>query len=134
MEALPKGLWAMYYLILLLTLISAIYSCFRFRMLYWAYTCIIVSLLIPIVGLLFIAQRAEGTNKLGYLFSQLAKGDFWAVLIILCLAYIGTWWFLFIREEINMDVIIRRLQALRETVKKCFYKLNNKIGRKKERS
>lgn len=131
---MPSWVWVMYYLFLLLTLISAFYSCFRGRLLYWAYATIIVSLLVPIVGLLFRAQRTESVNELAYLFSQLGNGDIWAVLITLCLVYVGLWCVLFIREEVDMDAMIRRFRKMTETVKRRFNELKNKSGRKKERS
>ncbi|UJL47492.1 hypothetical protein KFZ58_06365 [Virgibacillus sp. NKC19-16] len=126
---MPNWVWVIYYLFLLLTLISAIYSCFRGKLIYWAYACIIVSLLVPIVGLLFRAQHTTDMNGLGYLFSQLGNGDLWAVLITLCLVYVGLWWVLFIRDEMDMDAVIRRMRTLSETVKKRFYELNNKRER-----
>lgn len=131
---MPNWVWVMYYLFLLLTLISAIYSCFRGKLIYWAYATVIVSLMVPIVGLLFRAQRTEAMNELAYLFSQLGNGDIWAVLITVCLVYVGLWWVLFVREEVDMDAMIRRFRKISEMVKRRFYHLKNKSDRKREGS
>lgn len=113
METLPNWFWIMFYLFLLLTLASAIYSNFKNRRIYLSYISIILSLLVPVMGFLFSLGRAEGQTELGYLLAQLGAGDIWAVLITLFLVYFVVWWFLLIKEKIDIYAIMEKIPHTR---------------------
>lgn len=111
METLPTGFWILFFSIILLTLGTAIYCCFRNRMIYWAYAVIVVALFVPIAGLPLTAQRAGGQNEWDYLISRIGEGSTWAILIGLSMLYIVAWWVLFFIYEIPFRAMVNKIRS-----------------------
>ena len=73
---------------------------------------IILSLLIPIVSLLYSVGRTAGLNESTYLFTQLKAGDIWAVFLLACYLFLLVWWYLFVSSFISKETVHRLVELL----------------------
>ncbi|MFC3038777.1 hypothetical protein ACFOGI_00735 [Virgibacillus xinjiangensis] len=94
-----SALWIMFFLILLVTLASAVYYIIQGRNLKLSYWTVVVPLLLPVVMLLFTAQRPRDMTGWGHFWSQFIDGNIWTVLILAGFLYLATWWILFFEAE-----------------------------------
>ncbi|KUP06202.1 membrane protein [Bacillus coahuilensis p1.1.43] len=91
-ETLPQFVWVLFYLFLLSTIGLSIWNLRSKKRYKLALFTIVVTILIPIVGILNSMSRYEGMNELEYLISKLLEGEIWSLLVIIGLLYILVYW------------------------------------------
>ncbi|MFJ8260976.1 hypothetical protein ACIQ4I_03310 [Rummeliibacillus sp. NPDC094406] len=98
-ETLPNWFWAIYYLFLLATLGTAIFSVVKRKMKGLSVIAIVFTLTVPIVSLVNSIGRAEGRNEFEHLVSQLQQGAIWSVFVIIGYLFLLVWWVLFLSKS-----------------------------------
>lgn len=96
METLPNWFWILYYLFLLITLGTAIFSIVKRKMTNLAMIAIIFTIIIPIITLANSIGRAEGTNEFEHILSQFQQGAVWSIIAIIGYIFLLVWWILFL--------------------------------------
>ncbi|WP_164215999.1 hypothetical protein [Virgibacillus sp. YIM 98842] len=81
---------------LFLTLLTAIVSNFKNKLIPFAYITIIVSLAVPLINLIFIGGKPANISGVSYLLQEFLNRNLWAVLIGLMYIYLTAWAVLFI--------------------------------------
>ena len=116
LETLPGWFWAIYYFVLLTTLVTAIYSVVRKRIMSLSIFAIIFTITVPIISLLNSIGRAEEMNEFEHLISQLQQGAFWSIFTTIGYLFLLVWWFLYLfkskNKKINYDVTPRSTKTL----------------------
>ncbi|WP_085992861.1 hypothetical protein [Oceanobacillus senegalensis] len=97
MESLSGGFLIFFIVLLALILVSGLVYWVIRRFSGFAAPAIILPLLLPLVSLVYTAQRESG-NAFSYLKSQFAAADWVAVLLIIGYAYIATWFFVVVAD------------------------------------
>jgi len=95
-ETLPTWFWVIYYLFLLTTLGSSIYSIIIKRMKVLSIITIIIAITVPIISLVNSIGRQEGINEFEHLISHLMQGSFWSIYTSCGYLFFFVWWFLFL--------------------------------------
>ena len=95
-ETLPNWFWVLYYLFLLSTLGTAIYSIVKKKGKILPFLTIVFTVTIPIVAFINSLGRAEEMNEYEHLVSQLHKGASWAIFSIIGYLFLFIWWFFFL--------------------------------------
>lgn len=116
-------------MLLFLTLVSGIINWVRQKYNALSALAIILSLLIPIVTLIYNAGRSTGLNESTYLFTQLKAGDIWAVFLLACYLFLLVWWYFFVSSFMSKDTV-QRLAKLWHTFR-CW--LKDKLPRKEKK-
>ncbi|MFB0832662.1 hypothetical protein ACEU2D_24115 [Brevibacillus laterosporus] len=100
METLPNWFWIIYYLFLLATLKTALFSLVKKQVLriVSSFTIIFVCT-IPFIGLIHSIERQDGLNEFEYFRGQLQQGEMWTTYSIVGYVYLLVWWGLVIRKE-----------------------------------
>jgi hypothetical protein len=100
-ETLPNWFWAIYYLFLLTTLGTALFSVIRKKMksLSISILAIIFAVTAPIISLINSIGRAEGMNEFEHLISQLQQGAIWSIFTIIAYLFLLVWWILFLLKS-----------------------------------
>ncbi|ERM15767.1 hypothetical protein [Brevibacillus laterosporus] len=100
METLPNWFWIIYYLFLLATLKTALFSLVKKQVLriVSSFTIIFVCT-IPFIGLIHSIERQDGLNEFEYFRGQLQQGEIWTIYSIVGYVYLLVWWGLVIRKE-----------------------------------
>lgn len=93
-ETLPGWFWFIYYLFLILTLITTSFSLIRKRNVLSSVINLILVITVPIVSLLNSIGRTEGT-ELDYLISSISQGSLWAIFVLLGYLYMLFSWIQF---------------------------------------
>ncbi|RDW18121.1 hypothetical protein CWR48_11045 [Oceanobacillus arenosus] len=91
METLPNWFWVIYYIFLLLSLVTGVIGLVRQWLSTLSSFAIILSLLAPLVSFVYVVQRSNGLTELGYLLAQLKTGDLWAIFITVMFLYLIAW-------------------------------------------
>lgn len=94
-ETLPNWIWIIFYMFLLATLLTAIFSIISKKLKLLSVAAIIVTITIPINGIINSIGRGPGVNEFEHLISQLQLGSFWAIYLSIGLLYILVWWIVF---------------------------------------
>ncbi|WP_438824948.1 hypothetical protein [Bacillus sp. JJ722] len=95
-ETLPNWFWAIYYLFLLTTLGTAIFSVVKKKHQRLSILAIVFTISIPIVSLINSIGRAEGMNEFEHLVSQLQQGAIWSIFTIIGYLFLLVCWVLFL--------------------------------------
>ena len=95
-EALPNWCWVIYYIFLLTTLGTAIFSVVKKKMKGLAILAIGFTVSVPMISLINSIGRTEGINELEHLFSQLQQGAMWSIFTIIGYLFLLVWWILFL--------------------------------------
>ncbi|RAS77335.1 hypothetical protein [Priestia endophytica] len=95
-EALPNWCWVIYYIFLLITLGTAIFSVVKKKMKSLAILAIGFTVSVPMISLINSIGRTEGINELEHLFSQLQQGAMWSIFTIIGYLFLLVWWILFL--------------------------------------
>ncbi|MGF9859458.1 hypothetical protein ACU3L3_12620 [Priestia endophytica] len=95
-EALPNWCWVIYYIFLLTTLGTAIFSVVKKKMKILAILAIGFTVSVPMISLINSIGRTEGINELEHLFSQLQQGAMWSIFTIIGYLFLLVWWILFL--------------------------------------
>jgi hypothetical protein len=98
-ETLPNWFWAIYYLFILTTLGTAIFSVVRKKMKIISVVAIILTVTVPIISLINSMGRTEGMNEFEHLVSQLQQGSIWSIYTIVGYAFLLVWWILFLLKN-----------------------------------
>ncbi|WP_068794291.1 hypothetical protein [Brevibacillus laterosporus] len=100
METLPNWFWIIYYLFLLATLKTALFSIVKKQVLriVSSFTIIFVCT-IPFIGLIHSIERQDGLNEFEYFRGQLQQGEMWTIYSIVGYVYLLVWWGLVIRKD-----------------------------------
>jgi hypothetical protein len=98
-RTLPNWFLIVYYLFLLTTLGTAIFSVVKRKMKGLSVIVIVFTLTIPIVSLINSIGRAEGMNEFEHLVSQLQQGAIWSVFVIIGYLFLVVWWVLFLLKS-----------------------------------
>lgn len=93
---LPAWFWIIYYLFLLSTLGTVVFSFIRKRLVGLSIIALFLVLTVPIVSLLNSIGREEGLNEMEYLFVQLQQGTIWSIYAFIGYLFLLVWWLLFL--------------------------------------
>ena len=93
-ETLPGWFWFIYYLFLILTLITTSFGLIRKRNVPFSIINLFLVITVPIVALLNSIGRTEGT-ELDYLISSISQWSLWAIFVLLGFLYMLFWWIQF---------------------------------------
>lgn len=108
-ETLPSWIWIVFYAFLLATLLTAIFSIISKKLKCLSAVAIIVTITIPINGIINSIGREPGVNEFEHLISQLQLGSFWAIYSSIGLLYLLFWWIVFfIRQRKFLDVDLEK--------------------------
>lgn len=91
METLPPWVWSVYYICILITIISGIVYLIRKRRTLFSMITIFFSIVGPIVFFLQSLVRGSGT-EIDNLLYHLTQGDLWALFVILAFMEIVAWY------------------------------------------
>ena len=95
----------MYVVFIAGTLLLAIVSNVRDRLIPFAYLSIILSITTPLIGFLYSIDRPEDVNELTYLFSQMWNGSLTAIFIFMSHLYLLVSLGLFIKGNTKAKLI-----------------------------
>ncbi|SES18716.1 hypothetical protein SAMN04487944_12274 [Gracilibacillus ureilyticus] len=98
-ETLPNWFWAIYYLFLLTTFVSAIISITKKKRIYRSILAILFAVIIPVVSVINSVDRAENMNEFEHLVSQFQNGAIWSVFTIIGYLFLIVWWMTFNRRK-----------------------------------
>lgn len=99
-ETLPTWVWSIYYLFLLATMGTAIYSMIRKKLIGLSIIAMILTISIPFISFLNSIERAAGLNEFEYLILQLQQGAIWSVYTMVGYLYLFVWWGMFLIKKI----------------------------------
>lgn len=99
LETLPNWFWILYYLVLFITLGTAIACVVKKRMKGLSLTVIVFTFLVPIISLINSIGREEGKNEFEHLVSQFQQGAIWAIFVIIAYLFLFIWWVLFLLKS-----------------------------------
>jgi hypothetical protein len=126
METLPNWFWMIYYLIILLTLVSGIINWVRRIYSPLAAITIILSLLIPLVGFLYSIGRPEGVNEFEYVMAQFQMRNIWSAFIVFVHIYFIIWGFIFLngwhyvkKLAPYKDMMVEKIKSLKRDITKA---------------
>ncbi|PAV29764.1 hypothetical protein CIL05_10390 [Virgibacillus profundi] len=119
METLPGWFLIIFLMFLFLTFIISAICYARAVQTTISVIALILSLAIPLINLVFSAQRSGEMNGYEYLIAQLQDGNWWAILIIVGYVYLIVWWVLFINKQLI------RIQFYQRVIK-LYKKLSDK--------
>jgi hypothetical protein len=101
-DTLPNWFWVIYYLFLLTTLGTTIYSFVKRKMKGLSIIAILFTVTVPIIVLINSIGRAEGMNEFEYLVSQLQQGALWSYFTSIGYLFLLLWWVLFLfKSRVN---------------------------------
>ncbi|MBD8069736.1 hypothetical protein [Bacillus sp. PS06] len=100
-ETLPAWFWVIYYLLLVTTIGTAIFSFAKVKSKILSVLAIVIALTIPIVSIVNGISRAEEMNEFEHLVSQLQQGASWSVFTIIGYLFLLVWWVLFFYKSRN---------------------------------
>jgi hypothetical protein len=95
-ETLPNWVWIIYYLFLIVTLGTAIFSVIRKKMIRLSIIAIVLTMTVPIISLINSIGRAKGLNEFEHLVTQLQQGSIWSIYAIIGFLYLLVWWVMFL--------------------------------------
>ena len=95
-ETLPHWVWIIYYLFLIATLGTAIFSVIRKKMISLSIITIVLIITVPIISLINSIGRAKGLNEFEHLVTQLQQGSIWSIYAIISFLYLLVWWVMFL--------------------------------------
>lgn len=98
-ETLPKWFWVIYYLFLVITIGTAIFSVMRKKMISLSIVAIIFAATVPIVSLISSIGRVEGINEYEHFIRQLQQGAIWSIYAIIGYLFLVGWWVLFLLKS-----------------------------------
>ncbi|WP_134685165.1 hypothetical protein [Brevibacillus migulae] len=94
-ETLPNWFWVIYYLFLVTTFGTAIFSIIKMNMKSWSIAAIAFTVTVPIISLIKSIGRAEGMNEYEHFVSHLQQGSVWTIFALTGYVYLFVWWALF---------------------------------------
>ncbi|EST54883.1 hypothetical protein T458_10225 [Brevibacillus panacihumi W25] len=97
-ETLPNWFWIMYYLFLLATIGTAFYCFVQHTLRGLSIIAIVLSVIIPITGIINSIGRLEGLNEFEHFVVQLQQGFIWPILTMLGYLYLLVWWMFFLKH------------------------------------
>ncbi|MED4752539.1 hypothetical protein [Brevibacillus choshinensis] len=95
-ETLPNWFWVLYYLFLLATFGTALFSVIRKKMIRLSILAIIFVVTVPIISLINSIGRTEGMNEFEHLISQIQQGAIWSIFTVIGYLFLLVWWVLFL--------------------------------------
>ncbi|MGG3451795.1 hypothetical protein [Domibacillus aminovorans] len=104
-ETIPNWVWMIYYLFLLATLGTAIFSVIRKQMIGLSIIAIVLTMTVPIISLINSIGRVKGLNEFEHLVTQLQQGSIWSIYAIVGFLYLLVWWgMLLIKNKMKTEV------------------------------
>ncbi|ATF11069.1 hypothetical protein HP398_10835 [Brevibacillus sp. HB1.4B] len=97
METLPPWVWNVYYIFILITIISSIVYLIRKRRTLFSMITIFFSIFGPIVFFLQSLMRGSGT-EIDNLLYHLTQGEIWALFVILAFMEIVAWYLILAKD------------------------------------
>ena len=98
-ETLPNWFWLLYYLFLLTTLVTTIYSVMKRKKKGLSIVATLFTIMLPIITLLNSIGRATGINEFEHLVNQLQEGALWVYFTSLGYLFLISWWVLFLSKR-----------------------------------
>lgn len=99
-ETFHNWFWIIYYLFLLTTLGTALFSVIRKKLeRSLSVIAIFFTVTVPFIILISSIGRAEGLNEFEHLVNQLQQGSFWSIYTIIGYLYLLVWWVLFFKKQ-----------------------------------
>jgi hypothetical protein len=96
-ETLPQSFWIIYYLILLLTLATVIFSIIKKRNRKLSVFALLITIFFPFFGFAYAVQRQNG-DELDYLLQGLQNFNFSAFILVFFIIFLLFWWVVFFRS------------------------------------
>jgi hypothetical protein len=93
-ESLPNWFWSIYWLLTLITIGTAIRYLLLKKMQLFSIIVIVISVSIPIAGMLNSVPRPDGMNEFEHIFNMLQEGAMWSIYITFGYAILLIWWLL----------------------------------------
>ncbi|MFZ3591256.1 hypothetical protein ACOI1C_18940 [Bacillus sp. DJP31] len=106
-ETLPTWFWIIYYLCLLTSLGTAIFSVIRKKIIGLSIIAIFLTMTVPLISFLNSMGRAEGLNEFEHLVNHLQQGSVWSFYTILGYVYLLIWWVLLLNKSKNVAPLVR---------------------------
>lgn len=100
---LSVWIWIVYYLFLLIMFSSTIFSIIGKRMVVYSMVALVITITLPMVGLINSIDRPMGQTEWDHLISQLKQGALWAYYSIAGHAYLIGWLALFLWKLMRMN-------------------------------
>lgn len=104
-ETLPVWFWIIYYLFLLMTIGTAIFSMIKKKHIKLSILTIFLTITTHSIFFLNSFSRTEGMNEFEFLFNQILHGNILSILVTVGYILIFAWWILFLfnlkRKEVE---------------------------------
>ena len=91
-ESLPSWIWAIYYILFLVTISVAVFSIIRNKLRKFSVLTVVITLMMPIIAFLNSVGRKEGIDEWQHLVMELQQGALWAIFILIAAIYLIVWW------------------------------------------
>lgn len=95
-QTLHSWIWATFYVFLLTTIGIAVWNVRQKRIVRLSIATIILTITIPITGVINSIGRQTGMNELEHLILELQKGAIWSVFLIIGLLFLLGYWCMFL--------------------------------------
>ncbi|UOQ45622.1 hypothetical protein MUN89_06715 [Halobacillus salinarum] len=95
-ETLPHWFWVIYYVLLFITLGTAIYGVVNNKLRFLSILAVIITLSAPIVSFINSVERSAGMNEMDYFIHELQHGAIWTFFTLFCYVFLLTFWWLFL--------------------------------------
>lgn len=103
-ETLPDWVWIIYYLFIIATLGSAIFSVIRKKMIIPSIITIVLTITIPIISIINSIGREKGVDEFEHLVTHLQQGSPWSIYAITGFLYLIIWWIMFLLKYKKREV------------------------------
>ncbi|MFU0788734.1 MAG: hypothetical protein ACFWT6_01975 [Virgibacillus proomii] len=124
--SLPTSVWIIYVVFIAGTLLLAIVSNARDRLIPFAYLSIILSIATPLIGFLYSIGRPEEVNELTYLFSQMWNGSLTAIFIFMSHLYLLVSLGLFIKGNTTVK-LSSKLNTMMKKIKSIIQLVDKRV-------
>lgn len=105
-ETLPNWFWTIYYLFILTTLGTAIFSVVNKKIKSLSFLAIIFTIAVPVVSLINSIERTQEVNELEHLVNQLQQGAIWSVFCVIGYLFLLIWWVLFFLKNKTKNQVV----------------------------
>jgi uncharacterized membrane protein YhaH (DUF805 family) len=95
-ETLPTWFWVIYYLFFIATFGTSLFSLVKKKLKTLSSLTLVLTITVPIIGLLGSIGRPQEMDELELFSSQLQQGSIWSIFMLLGYAIIVVWWLLFL--------------------------------------
>jgi len=103
-ETLPNWVWIIYYTFIIATLVAAIISIVRKKLMIVSILTIILAMTLPIISIINSIGREKGVDEFEHFITQLQQGFNWPIFVIVGFFYLFVWWAVYLINNKKKDV------------------------------